>query len=75
MKSGVYERNLGTREESLVCILRAASSVNILEDQLRRTTRDLRTRVAKCTEVDGGFLERLLSTVTDLLFNLKLILN
>ena len=30
------------------------------EEQLRRTTRDLRTRVAKCTEVDGGIFQRLL---------------
>jgi len=30
------------------------------EDQLRRTTRDHRTAVAKCTEVDGGIFERLL---------------
>jgi hypothetical protein len=30
------------------------------EDQLRRTTRDFRTRVAKFVEVDGGMFEHLL---------------
>ena len=29
------------------------------EDQLRRTTRDLRTRVAQCTEFHGGIFENL----------------
>jgi len=33
------------------------------EDQLRRKTRDLRTRFAKCNEVDGGICEYLLWTV------------
>ena len=39
---------------------RIFADINKREDQLRRTTRDLRTRVAKCTEVDGGIFERLL---------------
>jgi len=30
------------------------------EEQLRRTTRDLRTRFAKCIGVDGGILGHLL---------------
>ena len=55
------------------------------EDQLRRTTRDLRTWVSKCSEVDGGICEHLFWTVTNLSFwcnkfcyldiNLKLKLN
>jgi len=48
------------REEFLTRILDAAASIKKHEDQLRRTTHDLRTRVAKCTEADGGFIERLL---------------
>jgi hypothetical protein len=32
-----------------------------------RTTQDLRTRLAKCIEIDGGIFESLLRTVTDLL--------
>jgi hypothetical protein len=46
----------------------AAASMTKREDQFRRTTRDLRTRLAKCTEVDGGFFENLLWTVKNLPF-------
>jgi hypothetical protein len=46
--------------ELLARIFDAAASIKRREDQLRRTTRDLRTRVAKCTEADGGILEHLL---------------
>ena len=48
------------RDELHTRILDAAVRINKREDQLRRTTRDLRTRVEKCTEVDGGIFERLL---------------
>jgi hypothetical protein len=60
MKSKVYKTKVDTRDESLALILEAAARINKREDQLRRTTRDLRTRVAKCTEVDGGIVEYLL---------------
>jgi hypothetical protein len=53
MKSEVYKGKAGTRGELLVRVLDAAARVEKREDQLRRTTRDLRTRVAKCFEVDG----------------------
>ena len=46
----------------------AAASLKKREEQLRWTTRDHRTQDAKCTEVDGGILECLLWSVTDLLF-------
>jgi hypothetical protein len=58
----------GHTDELLARILDAAAPVKKREDQLRRTAHDLRTRVAKCTEVDSGILERLLWTVTDLSF-------
>jgi hypothetical protein len=54
MKSEVYKRNVGTRHKLLARILDAAAHIKEREDQLRRRTRDLRTRVAKCTEADGG---------------------
>jgi len=38
----------------LARILDIGVGIKTREDQLRRTTRDLRTRVAQCTEVDGG---------------------
>jgi hypothetical protein len=47
MKSEVYKRKVDTRDKLLALILDAAARVKKLEDQLRRTTRDLRTRVAK----------------------------
>jgi hypothetical protein len=56
----VYKRKADTRDELLARILDAAVCINRCEDQLRRTTRDLRTRVAKCTEVRGGIFEYLL---------------
>ena len=42
---------------SLAHILDVSGRVKKREDQLRGTTRDLRTRVTKWTEVDGGILE------------------
>ena len=60
MNSEVHARKVDTRDELLARVLDVAASIKKREDQLRRTTRDLRTRVAKCTEVDGGIFERLL---------------
>jgi hypothetical protein len=47
MKSEVYKRELDTPDELLARILDAAGCIKKREDQLRRTTRDLRTRAAK----------------------------
>jgi hypothetical protein len=60
MKREVYKRNVDTRDELLARILDAAARIKEREDQLRRTKRDLRTRTAKCIEVDGGIFEHLL---------------
>jgi hypothetical protein len=60
MKSEVYKRKVDTRDELFARILDAAVRKKKREDQLRRTKRDLRTRVAKCTEVDGGIFEHIL---------------
>jgi hypothetical protein len=68
MKVEVYTRKLDTADELLVRIFDAAGFIKRREDQLRRTTRDLRTRVAKRVEVDGVILEHLLWTVTSLSF-------
>ena len=53
---------MDTRDELLARIFdgAAAANKNKREDQLRRTTLDLRTRVAKCTEVGCGNYEHLL---------------
>jgi hypothetical protein len=50
-----YKRKVDTPDELLARILDAAVSLRNLEDQHRRTTRDLCTRVAKCSEVTVGF--------------------
>jgi hypothetical protein len=60
MKSQIYKRNVDTRDELLPRILDAAAPIKIREDNLRRTTRDLRTRVATCSEGGGGIFEHLL---------------
>ena len=54
MKREVYRRKVDTRDELLAHILDAAACLKKRDDQLRRTSHDFRTRVAKCTEIDGG---------------------
>ena len=56
---------MDTTNELLAGILDAAGCIEKREDQLRRTTRDVRTPVAKCSEGDCGILELLLWTVTN----------
>jgi len=60
MKSEVSIININIPDELLTRILDAADRIKKREDQLRRTTHDLRTRVAKCTGVDGWIFEYLL---------------
>ena len=60
MMSEIYKRNVETPDELLARILDAAACIKKREDQLRQTTRDLRTRVAKCIEADGGTFKCLL---------------
>jgi hypothetical protein len=55
MKGETYERKVDTGDELPAGSLDAAARMKKREDQLRRTTRDLHTRVAKCTEVTVGF--------------------
>ena len=68
IKSEGYKRKVDTRDELLARILAAAARIKERADQLRRTTRDLRKRVSKYIEVDGGIFEHLLWTVTNLSF-------
>ena len=64
-------RKTDARDELLSGILDVADGIKKRENQLRRSTRDLRNRFAKCTEVDGGIFEYILCTVTDLSFVCK----
>ena len=61
MKSEVHKkREVDKGGKLLARILDAATCLKKREDQLRRTTRDLHTQVAKLTEVYGGIFEYLL---------------
>jgi hypothetical protein len=53
MMREVYQTKVDKPDELLARILDDAACIKKREDQLRRTTRDLRTGIAKCTEVDG----------------------
>jgi len=57
MRSVVYKREVDIRDDLLASILDAAARIKKRKLQLRRTTRNLRTRLAKWTEVDDGILE------------------
>jgi len=48
------------RDEFFPRILDTAARITTRDDQFRRITRDLRTRIAKCLVVDGGIFEHLL---------------
>jgi hypothetical protein len=57
---GSLQKKGGTRDEMFARILDGVARIKERQDQLRRTIRVLRTRVAKCTEVDSGIFENLL---------------
>jgi hypothetical protein len=59
MKSEVYKEKINTRDELLARIMDGAALVKERQDDLRRTTRTITTRGAKCIEVGGGILEQL----------------
>ena len=58
------KRNLGTWKELPARILNAAARIKKGEDQIRRRTRYLRTRVAKCIGVAGGIYFELLTNLS-----------
>jgi len=61
MKSEVYrKKKVDRRDELLVNILYVIACIKERQDALRRTTRHVFTRVAKCIDVDGGIFEHLL---------------
>jgi hypothetical protein len=57
MKSEDYKIKADRRDESLAPALDAAVRLKKRENQLRRITRDLCTRVCKCTDFHGGIFE------------------
>lgn len=68
MNREICRRNVDTRDEYLARNFGCYCPHKTCEDQIRRKTRDLRRRVAKFIEVDGRFSERLVRTVTNMLF-------
>jgi hypothetical protein len=68
IKSEFYRRKVTTSYEFLARILNAAAGIKKRADQIRRKTPGVSTRVAKCSELDGGIFERLSRTVTNLSF-------
>jgi hypothetical protein len=62
MKSEVHRRKVDTWDELLDRIMDAIARLKEHQDELivRRATRHVHTRVAKCTDVDGGIFENVL---------------
>jgi hypothetical protein len=60
MKIEVYRREVDTWDEPLYHIMDAIPRIKERKDELRRATRHVLTRVAKCIDVDGGICENLL---------------
>ena len=60
MKSELYRKKVDTRDELLVNILDVIACIMERQDPLRRTTRHVFTRVAKCIDVNVGIFEHLL---------------
>jgi len=59
MKSEVYKINLDTPDELFARILDVGACIQKREDQLRRTTRDLRKWLTKRNEFEGAIFENL----------------
>jgi hypothetical protein len=60
MKSEVYRRTVDTWDELLDRIMDAIARIKERQDELRRATRHVLTRVAKYIDIDGGILKNLL---------------
>jgi hypothetical protein len=61
MKSEVYKEKVNIRDELVARTINGAALLKQeRQDDLRRATRTVVKRDEKCTEVDGGILERLL---------------
>jgi len=70
-KSEVYRKKVDTWDELLVNILDVIACIKERQGALRRTTRPVFTRVAKCIDVDGEIFEHLLYPCTNCHLNNK----
>jgi hypothetical protein len=57
MTSEVYRRNVGTWDKLLDRIMDAIARIKERQDELRRATRHVPARVAKCTEISKIYYE------------------
>jgi hypothetical protein len=64
MQRKVYNGKIIKRDKFLARIVYAAARTGRCVDKLRRKRSEIRTRAAKCTEVDGRIFEHLLQTAT-----------
>jgi hypothetical protein len=55
MKSEVYKGEVDTQDDLLARVLDAVARIKKHEGQLKRKTRDIRKRVAKCIRLTVGF--------------------
>jgi hypothetical protein len=62
---------MDTRDALVADILDSAACIKKHDYQLRRTTRDLRARVAKCTEVESGILEKFIANRNKLVMSVS----
>jgi hypothetical protein len=60
MKSEAYRRKVDTWGEMLDHIMDVLACIKERQDELRRATRHVLTRVAKSIDVDGGIFENVL---------------
>ena len=66
MKSEIYKEKVNTRDDLVARIMNCAALIKQEhQDDLRTATHTIAKRVEKCTEVDGGIFEHLLSTVAN----------
>jgi hypothetical protein len=59
LRCEVYKEKVNTRDKLLALIVDGAALVKESQDDLRRTTRTITTRGAKCIEVGSGIFEQL----------------
>jgi len=57
MKSEVHRTKVDTRDKLLDLIMNVIAIIKERQDAPRRATRHVITRVADCTDVDGGIFE------------------
>jgi hypothetical protein len=66
MKKEVNRRKADTRHELLDLTMDVTARIKERQDALRRATRIVLTRVANCTDADGGIFENIIGKLYQL---------